>query len=728
MPTSLTRLTTFATRGRGDTVRSWRHKATRWFALTMCGSAVVVGAAGVALHVAVDRLGPPKLDKVREVSTIVLDRQDQLLRAFTTQEGRWRLPISPEKVDERYLAMLMAFEDKRFYSHPGIDARALMRAAWQLVHNGHIVSGGSTLTMQLARLIKGRHERTASAKLAQILRALQLERHLTKPQILTLYLQLAPFGGNIEGVRAASLAYFGKEPRRLSIGEAALLVALPQSPESRRPDRSPQAARAARNRVLERMVQAGVISQSEAARAQGEPVPHGRRSFPKHAAHLAETEVLAAKTKRVHRLTIDRSAQAALEALSQERAKLLGQNLSAAILAVDHTANEIIAHVGSADYLDEKRFGAIDMTTAVRSPGSTLKPLIYGLAFEAGIAHPETLIEDRLVRFGAYAPKNFDDDFHGTVTIREALAQSLNIPAVKVLASVGPGKLAGRLRHVGVEPAFPGRMAPTLAMGLGGVGLTLHDLTILYASLARGGEAATLRHRRDEAAPDAAQLFLQGKRLPPAKRVLLPVAAWYVTDILKDAPPPLNAKKGKLAYKTGTSYGYRDAWAVGYDGQHTVAVWVGRPDGAATPGLLGRVAAAPILFDAFARLGERRKPLNAPPVGALQTANGSDLPPPLKRFREGGEEMAAGPFLERPVHIAFPPDRAELEVALEEDAPVLLKARGGVLPLTWLVDGAPIQSDPRARYAAWQPDGRGFAKLSVIDAKGRVDRVTVRLR
>jgi penicillin-binding protein 1C len=265
-------------------------------------------------------------------------------------------------------------------------------------------------------------------------------------------------------------------------------------------------------------------------------------------------------------------------------------------------------------------------------------------------------------------------------------------------------------------------------MGLGGVGLTLHDLTILYASLARGGEAATLRHRRDEAAPDAAQLLLQGKRLPPDKRVLLPVAAWYVTDILKDAPPPLNAKKGNLAYKTGTSYGYRDAWAVGYDGRHTVAVWVGRPDGAATPGLLGRVAAAPILFDAFARLGERRKPLSAPPVGALQTANGSDLPPPLRRFREGGEEMAAGPFLEPPVHIAFPPDRAELEVALEEDGPVLLKGRGGVLPLTWLVDGSPIQSDPRARYAAWQPGGKGFAKLSVIDAKGRVDRVTVRLR
>jgi penicillin-binding protein 1C len=265
-------------------------------------------------------------------------------------------------------------------------------------------------------------------------------------------------------------------------------------------------------------------------------------------------------------------------------------------------------------------------------------------------------------------------------------------------------------------------------MGLGGVGMTLRDLTTLYASLARGGDAAKLRHRREKTASSAAQRLVQGIRPPPAKHVLPPVAAWYITDILKDAPPPLNAKRGRLAYKTGTSYGYRDAWAVGYDGQHTVAVWVGRPDGAATPGLVGRVAAAPILFDAFARLSERRTPLDAPPSGAVQVASGSDLPPPLKRFRESRRELTQGPYLEPPVHIAFPPDRAELEVALEEEEPVLLKASGGVLPLTWLIDGAPIKSDPRARQVVWQPGGRGFAKLSVIDAKGRVDRVTVRLR
>ena len=703
--------------------RSALGRSMRW-GLIGGGSFVAVAAVvATGLFVAIERLGPPSLEETKEVSTTVLDRHDRLLRAFTTRDGRWRLPVEASEVDQRYLAMLMAFEDKRFYSHHGIDMRSLGRAAWQLVEHRRIISGGSTLTMQVARLIEGRYERSGSAKLRQIVGALRLERHLSKEQILGLYLRLAPFGGNIEGVRAASLAYFGKEPRRLSVGEAALLVALPQSPEWRRPDRNPKAARLARDRVLQRAAGAGVISQAEATRAALEPVPYARRAFPKFAPHLAENEVMAAPAKPLHKLTIDRNVQSALENLAEEQTKLLGQKLSAAILVVDHTTGEVIAHVGSAGYLDDARFGAIDMASAMRSPGSTLKPFIYGLAFEAGIAHPETLIEDRSVRFGTYAPKNFDESFHGTVSMREALSQSLNIPAVKVLSVVGPGKLAGRFRRVGIVPAFPDKSLPTLAMALGGVGLTLHDLATLYTGLARGGDVIALSHRRGDAA-EAARRLLHGKQLA-RKRLLSPLAAWYVTDILKDAPAPLNATAGRFAYKTGTSYGYRDAWAIGYDGRYVVAVWVGRPDGASTPGLVGRLAAAPILFDAFSRLGDKRTPLAGPPAGALRVT-GSELPPPLKRFREGGAETAQGPFLEPRVLISFPPDRAEVET--EEDGPMLLKASGGVLPLTWLVNGAPIQSDPRARQVVWQPDGTGFIKLSVVDAKGRVDRVTVRLK
>lgn len=700
------------------------RRAARRVAVGAAGLLVTTALGAGAAYVAIDRLGAPDLAATNNVSTIVLDRNDRLLRAFTTADGRWRLPVEVADVDERYLDMLMAFEDKRFYTHGGVDMRSLTRAAVQLTLNGRIVSGASTLTMQVARLIEGRYERSSGAKIRQIIGALRLEHSLTKQQILALYLRLAPFGGNIEGVRAASLAYFGKEPRRLSVGEAALLVALPQSPEWRRPDRNPRAARMARDRVLQRAVEEGVITAAEATRAAQEAVPNGRRAFPKLAPHLAEAEVIALPKETVHKLTIDRGVQRALEGLAEEQTKLLGQKLSAAILVVDHTSGEVIAHVGSAGYLDDARFGAIDMVDATRSPGSTLKPFIYGLAFEAGLAHPQTLIEDRPVRFGNYAPKNFDEDFHGTVTIHDALAQSLNIPAVKVLAAVGPGKLAGRFKKVGVEATFPDKSLPTLAMALGGVGLTLRDIATLYTALARGGDVTPLTHRRADLKASA-QSLLHGKQAE-RKRLLSPLAAWYVTDILKDAPPPLNAKAGRFAYKTGTSYGYRDAWAVGYDGKYVVAVWVGRPDGAATPGLSGRLAAAPILFDAFARLGERRAALPGAPAGALHMT-GSELPPPLKRFRENSSlDVAQGPFIEQRVLISFPPDRAEVET--EGADPLLLKASGGVLPLTWLVNGAPITSDPRARQLVWQPAGGGFVSFSVVDAKGQVDRVTVRLK
>jgi penicillin-binding protein 1C len=684
-------------------------------ALGLAAAVVVLAAATLATVWL--RMEPLALTAADALSVTVLDRDDRLLRAYTTPDGRWRLPVEPKDVDQRYLAMLIAFEDRRFRSHHGVDPAGFGRAGWQLLRHRRIVSGGSTLTMQVARLLT-EHERSGAGKIRQSLRALELERRLSKTDILRLYLRLAPFGGNIEGVRAASLAYFGKEPRRLSLAEAALLVALPQSPKMRRPDRFPESARRARNRVLDRAVAAGVIPREDAARAKAERVPVGRREFPLLAAHLADSEVERDKARLVHRLTIEAGAQADLEALVREHAGALGQRLSAALMVVDHRTGDVVAHVGSPGYLDEARLGAVDMTQAVRSPGSTLKPLIYGLAFEAGLAHPETLIEDRPARFGMYVPKNFDHDWHGTVSVRMALAQSLNIPAVKVLDALGPGKLFGRLTQVGVVPVLPKGAEPTLAVALGGVGLKLADLAGLYAGLARGGEAVTLRYRRDAAAPNAT-------RAQP--RLLSPVAAWYVADILRNAPAPANAKPGQIAYKTGTSYGFRDAWAVGYDGRHTIAVWVGRPDGAATPGLAGRTAAAPLLFDAFARLSTRRTPLERAPAGVLRAA-GSDLPPPLKRFREGGETNVPGTYREPPVQISFPPDRSELELDDSDGGSLVVKAEGGALPLTWLIDGVPIGSDPGRREAELPAGNRGFLKLSVIDAEGRADRVTIRLK
>jgi penicillin-binding protein 1C len=657
------------------------------------------------------------LEDTNAVSVTVLDRDDRLLRAYATSRGRWRLPIEPAAVDQRYQAMLLALEDKRFFSHPGVDPLAMLRATMQLVRSRHIVSGGSTLTMQLVRLIEGEHARSLGGKVHQALAALALERRLSKQEILALYMRLAPFGGNLEGVRAASLAYFGKEPRRLSPAQAALLVALPQAPELRRPDRFPAYALRARNRVLDRAVAAGVLSRSDAVLARAERMPSARRAFPMLAPHLADTELAREPQRIVHRLTIDGAAQARLQSLVAAHASLLPAGVSAALIAVDNDSGAVLAAVGSPGYLDQPRFGAVDMTGALRSPGSTLKPLIYGLAFERGLAHPETLIEDRPARFGLYVPKNFDADWHGTVSVRTALAQSLNIPAVKVLDALGPGRLYARLGEIGITPLLPKGEAPGLAIALGGLGLTLADLAAVYVGFARGGEPVVLHYRRDGEPPPAA----------PRTRLLTEVAAYYVTDILRHAPAPANAKGGEIAYKTGTSYGYRDAWAVGYDGRHTVAVWVGRPDAAATAGLTGRASAAPLLFDAFQRLALHRTPLRSAPAGALLAA-GSELPPPLKRFREGrGDGAFTSGTPEARVLIAFPPDRCDIEVE-DEDARLVVTAEGGNLPLTWLLDGEKIDSDPARRQAELPAGRHGFVRLSVIDAEGRADSVTVRLK
>jgi penicillin-binding protein 1C len=671
------------------------------------------------------RLGPPPLAAAGATSTVVLDRDGQLLRAFTTADGRWRLPVSSESVDPRYLELLIAFEDQHFNAHGGVDWLALVRAAGQFLLNGEIISGGSTLTMQAARLLDGRHERTIAGKWRQMLRALQLERQLSKSQILDLYLRLAPFGGNLEGVRAAALAYFGCEPRRLSLGQAALLVALPQSPEARRPDIVANRGRAqeARERVLGRAEAAGLVRPAEVSRALAEALPQTRQAFAMAAAHLAEALVGEAPKTAVHRLTLRRELQRTLEKTVHRHAVALGAKLSAAVLVVDHKTGDVLAHVGSPGYFDERRFGAIDMVTAVRSPGSTLKPIIYGLAFDGGIAHPETLIEDRPVRFGGYRPKNFDDEFHGTVTVGEALARSLNVPAVKLLDRVGPGRFLGRLERAGADVVLAADTKPSLAVALGGVGITLEDLTALFAGLARGGEPVALTYPwRDEAALAAPAGASRGA----AKRLMSEQAAWYVTRILRDAPPPPNARAGRIAFKTGTSYGYRDAWAVGYDGRHTIGVWVGRPDMVPTPGLVGRTAAAPLLFDAFRALGPIRAPFRPAPEGVLKVASGADLPPPLKRFDE--DSVADGPghgFISRPLAIQYPPDRADVERA--GGGAMLLKAEGGDLPLTWLVDGSPVGHSVHRRQFLWQPSGPGFRRIVVVDANGRADRVTVRL-
>lgn len=636
---------------------------------------------------------------VHDTSAEVRDRHGALLRAYQVPGDFWRMPVSLDQVDPAFIDMLLAYEDKRFRSHAGVDPRAMLRAAWQALTTGSVVSGGSTLTMQVARLLEDGTTGQWAGKRRQIRLALALERHLTKDQILSLYLLLAPYGGNIEGLRAATLSYFGKEPRRLTPAQAALLVALPQAPESRRPDRAPGAARTARDRVLARMVRAGVLTPDSAAAALRDPAPTGRLAMPMLAPHLSDRAVAQGPGR--HDTTLDASVQRSLESLAKRAMAGRDPRLSLAIVLADHQTGEILASVGSPSYDLGKGQGFVDMTQALRSPGSTLKPLVYGLAFDRGLVHPETLISDTPVQFGHYAPQNFDGQFRGDLSVSRALRLSLNIPVVRLTEALGPAHLMAALRNSGARPSLAAG-APGLALSLGGVGMTLTDLTSLYAMLAQQGQAQPLHWTRQADAPQA--------------RVLSPRAAWSVGHILAGIAPPASAgPRGRVAFKTGTSYGHRDALAIGFDGRHVAGIWMGRPDGTPVPGAFGGDLAAPLLFEVLGHVQPTALP--APPPDTLLVAN-ADLPQALKRFRHGPEADSPG------LRLTFPPDGARLS----PDGGVPLKLRDGAPPYTVLANGAVIAAQQyRAEFTVPLTDP-GFSTLSVIDATGHAAQVSIELR
>lgn len=670
---------------------------------------VAVAVLGLVL---MERYGARRIADWRppETGVIAEDRNGDLLRVFPLPDGRWRLPAEPAFVDPRFLAMLTAWEDKRFAAHSGVDWIAFARAAVQALTHGRLVSGGSTLTMQTARLMAGLPPRSLSAKLEQIALALALERRFDKTQILSLYLTLAPYGGPVEGVRAASLSWFGKEPHRLTAAQSALLVALPQSPERNRPDLAPERARLARNRVIDRMEALAILSADEAGRARREAMPARRHAMPMLAAHEAERLRRAEPNAPVLRMSIDRAMQERVEAYARERVASMPSPQSLAIMVSDPRSGEVLAAVGGPDMLDRSRQGFVDLSRGLRSPGSTLKPLIFGLAFERGVAHPESLLDDRPVSFAGYRPQNFDHGYEGVMTARRALQLSRNLPAVELLRLVGPARLIQRLRLAGARPELGSRSLPGLAIGLGGLGVTLDDLMRVYGGLANGGVSMPLTRRAD------------GPR-EPGRRILSPQAAWYVTSILAGGPTTSSGSPGTLAYKTGTSYGYRDAWSLGYDARRVVGVWVGRPDGAPVSGLVGQDSALPILRGVFARLGGAER-LDGPPPGIL-AAGTAALPPPLRKI---GARNARVDASGRP-EIVFPPSGARVELGLDapDGAFLSLKVRGGRPPFTWYLDGRPVASSVFPREASVPVALPGFAEIAVIDSVGNAATSRVRL-
>ncbi|MGZ8407113.1 MAG: penicillin-binding protein 1C [Caulobacteraceae bacterium] len=670
---------------------------------------LIYGLVGlVALEAAVcliDAALPPHLSRGVRASPVALDRNGAWLRALPVEDGKWRIRADLARTDKTFLTRLIALEDARFAQHPGVDAAAVFRATATAAVRGRIVSGASTLSMQTARLLEPR-PRNIGSKLIEMIRSVQIEARLTKPQILAMYLTLAPYGGNLEGVRAASLAYFGQEPETLTPGQQALLIALPQSPEARRPDRHPEAARAARDLVLTRLVLAGVLSESDAAEARAEPIPD-RAPFPALAWHVAGEAARRADPLQASVVTtLDAALQARVEKLAAAVARAQGPETTVAVLVVETKTRAVRAAVGSGGL--DRPGGWIDMTRALRSPGSTLKPFIYGMAFDDGVLAPDTQMEDAPRRFSDYQPENFDKVFHGKVTAREALMYSLNVPAVAALNKLGPEAFQARLEASGARlvRAKSQTREAGLALALGGEGITLRDLALLYAALADGGTAKPLAWTQADAKQRPGQI---------GHRILRADAATKVLDILRETPAPagrmpaaLTRRGPGLAYKTGTSYGFRDAVSAGVAPDHVIVVWIGRADGGARGGITGRDAALPLLFDVADAIGAKEA---APRAIAPRRA-----PQALTQMRDVGD----GPRL------IFPPDRATVQVdALgPKSRGLVLAARGE--GITWYVDGAPLAPEPETGKVLWRPDAPGFFKLEAVDAQGR--RVSARVR
>ncbi|AJO81626.1 penicillin-binding protein 1C [Pseudomonas sp. MRSN 12121] len=532
-----------------------------------------------------DRLWPLPLPR-DDLARVVLAEDGTPLWRFADADGVWRYPVRIDEVSPYYLDALLTYEDRWFYSHPGVNPMALVRAAWQNLAGGRVLSGGSTLSMQVARLLDP-HSRTWHGKLRQLWRTAQLEWHLSKQQILTLYLNRAPFGGTLQGVAAASWAYLGKSPQQLTHAEAALLAVLPQAPSRLRPDRHATRAQAARDKVLERLAQFQVWPQSAVDEALQEPLLLAPRLEPSLAPLLAR-RLNRPDSPPLIRTTLDANLQRRLEDLLLGWRARLPEHTSAAILVVEEQTMAVRAYLGSVDINDARRFGHVDMISAMRSPGSTLKPFLYGMALDAGLIHSESLLQDVPRRYGDYRPGNFSMGFSGAVSASTALATSLNLPAVQLLEVYGPKRFAAEMRIGGMPLALPALAEPNLALILGGAGSRLEDLVSGYSAFARGGKSASIRLQPDDELRE--------------RPLLSPGSAWIVRRILSGQARPDRDPRAELvqrpvlAWKTGTSYGFRDAWAIGVGPRYLIGIWIGRPDGTPVPGQFGLASAAPLML------------------------------------------------------------------------------------------------------------------------------------
>jgi len=549
-------------------------------------------------------------------STVVTYRDGSTAHVFLAPDDRWRVPVALSEVDPAYIDALVRYEDKRFYAHPGVDPLAVIRAVGVNLRYGRVMTGASTLTMQLVRMVEPR-PRTLVSKLVEAHRALSLELQLSKEQILAAYLSFAPYGRNIEGIEAASLAYFGHSAGALSADEIATLLAVPQNPNIRYPSLANRARLTeARDEIARFLLdQGGLLPGEQGSRSStlaevsSGAVPSGLRRFPREMPHLAwRLRRQHAEGSRIE-TTLDRGAQRMVEELvALERDALRRKNIhNGAVVVVHSETREIRALVGNLDFW-EGQGAQIMATDQPRSPGSALKPFIYALSIDQGKRHPAHLVRDVPRSWGSYTPQNYDRRFRGLVRLETALSESLNLPFVSLLQEVGVEAFLGRLRAMGVHSLAPEPGHYGLSLAAGGVELSPLELAGLYTTLANGGEYG--------------ELVVQPREQGPPSRVFSEEAVWLTANTLriKDRPdfPSRRMFSGLpsgIAWKTGTSFGHRDAWAVGFGPRFTAVVWLGNLDYRPARDLVGSEAAGPVLFDVLEAVEGRRSADFPPPAG-----------------------------------------------------------------------------------------------------------------
>ncbi len=535
-----------------------------------------------------DKLFPLPIEdfEQRSFAQLVVDAEGKPLRAFPDSQGVWRYPVTLDEVSPLYLEALVNYEDRYFYQHPGVNPFALMRALAQAIYHGEIVSGGSTLTMQVARILEP-HEKSISGKMQQMFRAFQLEWHYSKDEILTYYLNYAPFGGTIEGVEAASFTYLGKSSKDLTASEAAMLAVLPQAPSWNRPDLYPERAKTQRNKLLDRLAEFEVWPSDLIDEIKQEEVWAEYNTQPILAPLLSRELMNRYPQQRLIKTAIDRNLQTELELSVSDYIRGKEKGLSAAVIVMDNATSMPLAYIGSADFANLDRAGYVDMTKATRSPGSTLKPFIYGLALDKGLIHSESLLFDVPQSFDGYKPKNFSENFNGAVSVSQSLGRSLNMPAVQVLNELSPEYFYTQLTNAGLKLSLPEAASPNLSLALGGGSATLQQLVGAFSALGNKGVATELR----------LALYQPKRKLP----MLSQEASWVVQNILSHIPLNNQLRNQylqptkQIAYKTGTSYGSRDAWVLASNEKVTIGVWVGMPDGSFSVNNSGRTTAVPLL-------------------------------------------------------------------------------------------------------------------------------------